>query len=208
MDLTRPTLSRIGLFGGAFDPPHSGHLALAESAIEQLELDALFVLPTGQAWHKTRSLTEAVHRLAMTERNFASCPKVKVDDREIRRAGPTYTIDTLNEFKSTYPDAKFFILMGADQAEQFPTWKRWQDIAANATLAVAQRQASDANPAWGDGWHNRHEVKTLLLNMPLKRVSATDIRSRISRGTMPTEDLTPSVSQYIQQHHLYLESHD
>lgn len=202
------TYSRVGLYGGAFDPPHTGHLALANCAIEQLKLDRLYVLPTGHAWHKTRSLTAAHHRLAMTQQNFENCDKVTVDDREIRREGPTYTIDTLNELKESHSDAEFFIVMGADQAQQFQTWKYWQQIASHATLAVAQRPSSTENLGWTDEWHNQNLIKTIRLNMPIKMVSATDIRSRIRQGALPTEDLMPAVSQYIQHHHLYLEPHD
>jgi nicotinate-nucleotide adenylyltransferase len=171
-------------------------------------LDRLYVLPTGQAWHKTRSLTAAHHRLAMTQQNFENCDKVRVDDREIRREGPTYTIDTLNELKESHSDAEFFIVMGADQAQQFQTWKYWQQIASHATLAVAQRPSSTENLGWTDEWHNQNLIKTIRLNMPIKMVSATDIRSRIRQGALPTEDLMPAVSQYIQHHHLYLEPHD
>jgi nicotinate-nucleotide adenylyltransferase len=202
------TYSRVGLYGGAFDPPHTGHLALANCAIEQLQLDRLYVLPTGHAWHKTRSLTAAHHRLAMTQQNFENCDKVTVDDREIRREGPTYTIDTLNELKESHSDAEFFIVMGADQAQQFQTWKYWQQIASHATLAVAQRPSSTENLGWTDEWHNQNLIKTIRLNMPIKMVSATDIRSLIRQGALPTEDLMPAVSQYIQHHHLYLEPHD
>jgi len=206
--LSASLFSRVGLYGGAFDPPHTGHLALATCAIEQLQLDVLYVLPTGEAWHKSRSLSPAHHRLAMVERNFANCDKARVDEREIRRAGPSYTVDTLSEFMESHQGATFFIVMGADQALQFQTWRHWQQIAANATLAVAQRPSSSESQRLTDEWHNQHQVKTVRLNMPLKKVSATDIRFRIRQGALPTEELTPSVSQYIQQHHLYLDQHD
>ena len=128
--------------------------------------------------------------------------------REIRRAGPSYTVDTLNELLERHQGATFFIVMGADQALQFHTWRHWQQIAANATLAIAQRHSASESQGLTDEWHNQHQVKTVRLHMPLKMVSATDIRSRIRQGALPTEDLTPSVSQYIQQHHLYLDQHD
>ena len=200
--------SRVGLYGGSFDPPHSGHLALATCAIEQLQLDVLYVLPTGDAWHKARSLSAAHHRLAMVELNFANCDKARVDDREIRRAGPSYTVDTLNELLERHQGAAFFNVMGADQALQFHTWRHWQQIAANATLAIALRPSASESQGLTDEWHNQYHVKTVRLHMPLTMVSATDIRSRIRQGALPTEDLTPSVSQYIQQHHLYLDQHD
>lgn len=200
--------SRVGLYGGAFDPPHIGHLALANCAIEQLQLDMLYVLPTGQAWHKRRSLTAAHHRLAMVNQNFAGCDKVVVDDREIRREGPTYTIDTLNEFREHHQGAVFFIVMGADQAQQFQTWKHWQQIASLATLAVAQRPSSIENSDLTDEWHNQHPIRIVGLNMPIKMVSATDIRYSIHQGALPTEDLLSDVSRYIQHHHLYMDTHD
>ena len=85
---------RIGVFGGAFDPPHQAHVALARAAIEQFELDSLHVIPTGQAWHKARALSTAEHRLAMTKLAFQDEAKVVIDERELQRTGPTFTIDT------------------------------------------------------------------------------------------------------------------
>jgi nicotinate-nucleotide adenylyltransferase len=107
---------RIGVLGGAFDPPHVVHVALAEAACAQLQLDALHVIPTGDAWHKTRTLTAAEHRIAMTRLAFAHIPQAVVDTREIARSGPTYTVDTLRELRAEYPDAQLYLIMGADQA--------------------------------------------------------------------------------------------
>jgi len=86
---------RIGLFGGAFDPPHKAHVALAQAALTQLSLNVLHVLPTGDAWHKPRDLTPGFHRLAMCQQAFESFPNVVVDDLELKRPGPSYTVDTL-----------------------------------------------------------------------------------------------------------------
>ena len=84
---------RLGIFGGSFDPPHVAHIALAQHAIEQFALDELRIIPTGDAWHKTRTLTASPHRLAMTRLAFAHVPQAVVDTREIDRLGATYTID-------------------------------------------------------------------------------------------------------------------
>jgi len=89
------------MFGGAFDPPHWAHRALAETALTQLGLDVLHVLPTGHAWHKARVLSPAEHRVVMCERAFAGLPNIRLDQREIHRAGPTYTADTLRELAAT-----------------------------------------------------------------------------------------------------------
>ena len=86
---------RIGLLGGAFDPPHRAHVALAESAVQALHLDHLLVLPTGQSWHRSRAGSAGDHRLAMARLAFEGLPGAVVDERELVRAGPSYTIDTL-----------------------------------------------------------------------------------------------------------------
>ena len=109
------TAKRIGVFGGAFDPPHLAHVALVRSAIEALQLDEVRVLPTGQAWHRSGHLTEASHRLAMTRLAFTEVPQARVDDREIRRTGPSYTVDTLTEIATEHPGAQLYLLIGEDQ---------------------------------------------------------------------------------------------
>ena len=98
---------RIGVFGGAFDPPHNAHVALAEAALAQLDLAELHVIPTGQAWHKSRALTPKEDRLAMTRLAFTGLKgTVVIDSREVLRDGPTYTLDTLHELQQEQPGAQ------------------------------------------------------------------------------------------------------
>jgi len=200
--------ARIGVYGGAFDPPHTAHHDLAACAIAQLQLDRLYVLPTGDAWHKSRTLTPASHRLAMTKLNFEDLAQVVIDERELQRQGPSYTIDSLNELIVAHPDAEFFVLMGADQALRFETWKDWQQIARLAQLAVAPRETASSSGTWPHEWHNHPLIKVTLLNMPLAVVSATDIRTGLEQGLAPAHTLKPAVFQYIQHHHLYMDRHD
>ena len=96
---------KVGLFGGAFDPPHRTHVAVAQAAVEQLHLDVLHVVPTGHAWHKQRPLTAAQHRLEMCRLAFADVNRAMVDGRETCRSGPTYTIDTLQELQARRNEA-------------------------------------------------------------------------------------------------------
>ncbi|GAC1601977.1 MAG: hypothetical protein NVS3B2_05310 [Ramlibacter sp.] len=131
------TPRRIGMFGGAFDPPHLGHVALARAAVEQLALDELRVFPTGQAWHKARELSPAVHRLAMARLAFADVLHACVDERELRRAGPTYTVDTLRELHREFPGSDLLLVIGADQAESLHSWREGEAIARLATIAIA-----------------------------------------------------------------------
>ena len=196
---------RLGIFGGAFDPPHLAHVALARVAIEQLELDALWVIPTGHAWHKTRTLSPAEHRLNMAKLAFSSDAKVFVDDRETRRAGPTYTIDTLNALKAEKPLADLFLIIGADQARSLTTWHRWQEVVQSATICVACR---DDSKKAADEFIPPVNLKSrfLRLEMPANPVSATAIRARVAHSEPIAALVGEPVARYIAQHHLYLVS--
>ena len=199
-------IKRLGIFGGSFDPPHQAHIMLAARAIEQLHLDRLLVIPTGDAWHKTRNLTLAPHRLAMTRLAFTELPKVSVDSREIDRHGPTYTVDTLEEVAQDFPNAKLFLCIGGDQAKAFTTWHRWQDILHRATLAVAFRP-EDKNAVHAIDhaqWHNGLPTGAIRLEMPSLTISATDIRLQLAQSDTCPSALPAGVCEYIQQHSLYI----
>jgi nicotinate-nucleotide adenylyltransferase len=199
--------ARIGVFGGAFDPPHNAHVALAQAALAQLDLAELHVIPTGQAWHKTRTLTPKQDRLAMAQLAFAGLEgKVVVDSREVLRDGPTYTLDTLHELQREQPGAQLVLIMGADQAKALPSWHGWQDILRIAIVSVAYRALSTGDTA-------RFDPKMLpglpagarfeALELPLMDTSATEIRRRVALGVDISSLVPPSVARYIDQHHLY-----
>jgi nicotinate-nucleotide adenylyltransferase len=201
LGVTKPGL-RIGLFGGSFDPPHAAHVALVKAAVSQLALDELRVLPTGHAWHKSRTLSAAEHRLAMTGLAFAGMERVRVDPREILRAGPSYTVDTLREIKLEQPGAELFLVIGEDQARALTTWHDWEEIPKLAIICVAARADSTGDEGQFNApkaWKSRF----CTLQMPLLPVSATDIRSRIAshQGVVPL--VGEPVARYIDQHHLY-----
>ena len=196
---------RVGVFGGAFDPPHLAHVQLAQAALAQFHLDRLHVMPTGQAWHKTRSLTEGQHRLAMTRLAFADMPQVFVDPRELERDGPTYTVDTLTSLQHEFPGASLFLFIGADQAVTFQTWHRWQDILSLATVVVADRPRVPGAPEVANQtqWHNAVSPHVQHLDMPSLAISATEIRSHLAQALPTTQWLPSSVQHYIDQHRLY-----
>ncbi|MEY4755638.1 MAG: hypothetical protein RJA34_536 [Pseudomonadota bacterium] len=197
---------RIGLYGGAFDPPHVAHVRLARAALEQLALDELRVLPTGQAWHKARQLTSADHRLAMTRLAFGKLDRTQVDEREIRRSGPTYTIDTVREILAEQPDSELVVVMGEDQAIRLPTWRNWEDLLGLAKIAVVPRVEDPTDPPLPEptfvpppGAQDRF----IRLAMPLTPLSATAIRQRLSAGDAVSPLVGEAVARYIDQHHLY-----
>lgn len=202
MTSAQTVAGRIGVFGGAFDPPHAAHRALAQTAVAELQLDELRVVPTGQAWHKSRPLSAAHHRLAMAQLAFSDLPRVVVDPREIQRAGPTYTVDTLRELKTQWPDAELFLIMGEDQAYALPTWHEWQAILQIAIICVAERADSvRARPRFEA--EKSQESRFRRLQMPAMPVSATDIRARIAAHQSVVPLVFESVARYIDHHHLY-----
>jgi nicotinate-nucleotide adenylyltransferase len=206
-----PEPLRIGVYGGAFDPPHWAHRALAEAALAQLRLDRLLILPTGQAWHKARPLTDAHHRLAMCLLAFGDLPDTQVDPRETRRSGPSFTADTLQELRQEHPGAELFLLLGADQLLAFKTWMRWPEVLQLAQLAVANR----ATRIGADALDQTHaetdlsgvDIPFVRLDMPLTNISATAVRARfgqpLGRDGTHAALVPQAVAGYISQHHLY-----
>lgn len=199
-------LKKIGVFGGAFDPPHNAHVALAQTALAELELDALHIIPTGQAWHKARNLSPAEHRLAMTRLAFQDMSRVVVDDREIKRAGPTFTIDTLQALQVEHPGAQLYLMMGADQFAAFKQWHQWREVLKIAIICIASRARFDWTEGHFDTEKELHN-SFVLLPMPQMAVSATQIRQLVSSGlgeNRAIADLLPHpVASYIAQHQLY-----
>ena len=193
---------RVGVFGGAFDPPHNAHLALAQAAVAQLRLDVLNVVPTGQAWHKPRPLTDSAHRLAMAQLAFAGLAKVVVDDCEIRRAGPSYTIDTLRALHNAEPGAHLLLVMGEDQAESLDRWREISAITQLAIISIARR--AEITRAGG-----RFDPKNLPnavfqpLQLPLMQASATEVRARLAAGEGIDHLVPDAVARYIAKHLLY-----
>jgi nicotinate-nucleotide adenylyltransferase len=193
---------KLGVFGGAFDPPHVAHVALAQAAVEQLQLDQLRIFPTGQAWHKTPSLTSPEHRLALAEIAFGSLPRTVIDDRELRRPGPTYTIDTLRELKAEYPQAQLFLVMGEDQAVSLTRWHEWEAIVQLAIICVAGRPSAQAH-AGSPPPGLPAQAPVRLLRLPSMTENATEVRGRVALGQGIAHLVPPGVASYIELNHLY-----
>ncbi len=197
---------RIGVFGGAFDPPHHAHVALAKAALEQFRLDALHVIPTGHAWHKARSLSAPEHRLAMTQLAFENVPGVVVDDRELARTGPTFTIDTLKALQAENPGCQLYLFIGADQFAAFRQWHDWEQILELAIICIADRAQSTLAQVQFDAYAPLNH-RFLTLNLPLMPVSATEIRQLLASGAAGPKEvarLVPGpVARYISLHRLY-----
>jgi nicotinate-nucleotide adenylyltransferase len=192
--------TRIGLFGGSFDPVHVAHVALARVAEDTLRLDRLCWLPAGDAWQKDRALTDASHRVAMLQLATAGEPRWVIDERETRRAGPSYTIETVLELQAAHPGAEWFVVIGQDQYARLHTWHRWRELLPRVTWAVAGR-AGEEPRACAEVAALPHRVQPLPL--PPLHVSATDIRARRARGEGIDGLVPPAVAAYIERNHLY-----
>ena len=195
---------RIGLLGGSFDPPHLAHLALARTAMRSLALDELRWLPAGAPWQKAgRTLTPARHRAAMLAALIGDEPGQVIDERELRRAGPTYTIDTVRELQAERPDAEWFFILGQDQYGRFDTWRDWPELLQRLTLAVAGRAGQPPMPSSALA-----AVPHRVVALPLPRhdIAASDIRNQLAAGASGAALaplVGPAVAGYIDQHQPY-----
>jgi nicotinate-nucleotide adenylyltransferase len=190
-----------GLFGGSFDPPHLAHRALAEAALEQIPLDTLVWTPAGQPWQKSdQALAPGTDRVAMLRLVTDAEPRFEIDERELARPGPSYTVDTLRELHAERPDTRWWLIIGQDQYARFDTWHEWREILALAGLAVAARDGTAVRAAPGLAGCP-HALR--IVEMPALPHSATTVRTRAAAGLDVTALVGTPVARYIADHHLY-----
>jgi nicotinate-nucleotide adenylyltransferase len=196
---------RLGIMGGTFDPVHYGHLVTAEEALVQFDLDEVVFMPTGQPQAKTHpTVTSAMDRYLMTVIATASNPQFSVSSLEVERPGPTYTVDTMRELRSSYgEDTELYFITGADAVREILQWKDVEELAKLTRFIAATRPGYDL-----DGFSA--EVRALPgapvvehMEIPALAISSTDIRRRVAEG-MPIRYLLPEpVAAYITKNGLY-----
>jgi nicotinate-nucleotide adenylyltransferase len=164
---------RIGVFGGAFDPPHIGHLVVAQDLIEQLDLDLLLVVPSARPPHRKAVLT-AEERLSLARTAFSDDPRIEVSDIELRRPGPSWTVDTLEEIRKLWEPGELLLVIGVDQYRSLDSWRDPERILELAELAVMPR----------DGEFPRENPRYPFVTAPVTRVdvSSTRVRDRLMTG--------------------------
>ena len=201
---------RLGLYGGSFDPIHYGHLLLAESCREQCRLDRVLFLPAAVPPHKrNRELTEASLRVEMLELALGGHEAMATSRYEIDRGGVSYTVETLRHFRTEYPEAELFLLMGADMLLDLPHWREAAEVCRLATL-VTTRRAGVKEPDLGCisdlvtpeqlECFGQHQVE-----MPWIGLSSTEIRRRVAQGQNVRFRIPRAVEEYIKTHQLYRE---
>jgi nicotinate-nucleotide adenylyltransferase len=199
-----PRLSRLGVIGGTFDPPHYGHLVLAENARVQLELDRVLFVVAGQPPHKPdRPVTLARHRVAMVEAAIADNAACALSRVDLARPGPHYTVETLALLRRAYPGAALFFLMGGDSLSEFPTWRDPAGIVRQARLAVMRRPGYDPDLEELERVVPGGRERVVWLDAPRLDISASDLRRRVQEE-LPLRYLVPlSVEAYVREHRLY-----
>jgi len=200
---------RVGLYGGSFDPVHHGHLIVARSVAEHLGLDRFYLLPSSRPPHKeTNALTVANHRAAMVELAVAGEPVLAMSDAELKRHGPSYTIDTVHHFRETLEEnAELFWLIGGDWLADLPTWRRAEELVDACSIVTAVR------PGWSgfdrqrlvDVWGEPRAERLVggIVETPMIDISSTDIRGRVRAGRSIRYLVPDSVADYIAAEGLY-----
>ncbi len=220
----------IGFLGGSFDPVHNGHVRLAQAALDGLGLEEVRFVPAAQSWQKGAPGASGAQRAAMLGLAVKPHARMCVDERELERGAPSYTIDTARALRSDFgPDAALFLIIGADQFLNLPTWRDWRVLLELVNLAVAGRPGYEMNqehwPAEIVGACASRLVlpsKTAstkafgevhLIKMDPADISATGLRGWLAQRGGATQDgaaaaalLPPAVLDYIERHQLYLET--
>lgn len=208
----------LALLGGTFDPVHYGHLRCAEQARRELMLDRLYLLPAGQPPHRGEPQASVAQRLEMLTLARTEFPRLLIDDREARRAGPSYMVDTLQELRDIHPERPLLLLIGQDAANQLHSWHRWRRLFELAHIVILTRP--DAHIEYESRLAEQVDLRTvtdpvelsaspagriLQLDVDPVDISATAIKDLIRAGSTPRGMLPGPVLAYINQHRLYRE---
>jgi nicotinate-nucleotide adenylyltransferase len=197
---------KLGVMGGTFDPIHHGHLVAASEVANRFDLDEVIFVPAGQPWQKAdKQVSPAEDRYLMTVIATASNPRFSVSRVDIDRGKPTYTVDTLREIHSTYPDAELYFITGADALSNILTWQDWAELFELAKFVGVSRPGYELNAD-----HLAEHLRDLpvdavtMIEVPALAISSSECRRRAAENR-PVWYLVPDgVVQYISKRHLYV----
>ncbi len=197
MPATDPSLRRVGLFGGTFDPPHVGHLVTAVNVRHALDLDLVILMVANVPWQKegSRAIMPASDRLAMVEAAVRDVSGLMPGRQEIDHGGPSYTADTLAVLADEFPHADFFTIIGDDAAAGLRTWSRWAEVVDRSQLVVVDRPGEPVDLA--------DDVDWIRVEVPRLEVSSTDLRARFTDGRPLDYLVTQPVLDVIRSRGLY-----
>ncbi len=196
---------RLGILGGTFDPPHNGHLQLAEAALLALELTQVVFIPAKQPPHKLNDTISPLDvRVALLECALRDHPEFVISLIEAERSGPSYTVDTLRELRrGLAPTDEIFFIMGLDSLKNFPTWYQPAEIVKLAKLAVLRRPGYDVDLDALEEKVPGVTAAVVFIHSPEMDVSASEIRERVANDESLAGLAPPAVAAYIREHNLY-----
>ncbi len=198
--------AKLGILGGTFDPPHLGHLILAETAYEALGLSCVLFLPAADPPHKfSQPITPVKHRVAMLRAAITGNPHFAVSDVDATRAGPQYTVDTLAILHAQRPKADLYFLMGGDSLHDFLSWRDPAGIIRQAQLAVMRRPGSIIDLTGMAEKLPGITDRVLFVDAPVIGIAATTLRERVRAGLSIRYQVPKAVERYIAEHGLYRE---
>jgi nicotinate-nucleotide adenylyltransferase len=190
-------MERVGVFGGTFDPIHVAHLAVGVAALHQLRLDRVLFVVSNVSWQKAklRKISDAEDRFAMVAESVAGHAGLEASRVELDRGGESYTADTLSALCAD--DRELVLIIGSDLVDDLTTWKRWEEIPALCTLAVAHRPGEDDQTELAAGW------RTVAIRLPALELSSTELRTMVREGR-PVDFLVPDPAiRVINDRNLY-----
>lgn len=189
-------MSRFGILGGTFDPPHNGHIAIAETAIRKLKLDKVIFIPAKTPPHKSREkISSQQDRLAMIKLAVGGREKIEISEIEFDRPGPSYTVDTLAELHKKYPGDEFYFLIGADNIPELESWHRPEKIMEMVKVVAACRPGFSTAEKYSDIIES--------FDMTPVNISSTMIREKVRSGQSISGLLPVDVEEYILKRNLY-----
>lgn len=197
-------MARIGLFGGSFNPIHSGHINLAVSVMEKLMLDKVIFIPSGLAPHKSSSeYADSADRLEMCRLATEEYESFEVSDYEINKSGKSYSVYTVEHFRKIFPDDELFLMVGSDMLLTFDTWFRYEDILKNAVLAAVSRNGNDFDELYKMTKRLSDLGRIVVVNNDAITISSSKIRKMIKNNEDISCYLNRKVVKYIILKNLY-----
>jgi nicotinate-nucleotide adenylyltransferase len=203
----------IGVLGGTFDPVHYGHLRPAIDVAQTLGLDHVRLIPSAVPPHREQPLANVKQRLTLLQLAVKAAPELDVDDRELLREGPSYTVDTLKSLRDDFPNNPLYLLLGTDAFLNLYQWHQWESLLSYANIVVMQRPEQqlvvpEQMQSWFEQHHTSSHEQTLngkVLTLPVTQlaISATQIRALFDQGASPQFLLPDSVIQLIEMLGLY-----
>lgn len=197
-------MSRLGIYGGTFDPIHYGHLLLADRCREELQLDEVWFIPAGVSPHKVgKPLSPGKARVQMVEFAVSGFPEFRVSKIELERTGPSYTVQTLEQLRAADPSRELFLLMGADSVAELASWREPQRILELAQVVAVNRAGEKPDLSNVEPLCQAVGRSIRVVEMPAVDFAASDIRARVAAGRS-IRFLTPRpVEMYIRANRLY-----